>query len=417
MTTKTDVLIIGGGPVGLSCAYYLLKAGRGVALLDSGEIGKGSGAGNAGHIVPSHIIPLAAPGVVGGALKGLLFEPARSPFGLKISLDPAYLFWLLRFALSCSEANVQRALQPLDELGRLSAANFARLIAEERFDCAYQQSGLLFLYKTEKALAAARREGEFLQRHGVPFRAYDREEVRRVEPAAADDVLGGAHFTGDSSLDPAVFLALLRERVGFMGADLRPRVKALGFETAAGRAVKVKTDAGDFEAEQIILAAGAFTPALTRDLRFNVPLQPGRGYSATFKAAGLLPRHALLLGEPRVAVTPMKGTLRVTGRLEAGVFDQTPNPFWIQRIERAAREYLKLDENLEMSETWAGLRPIAPDGIPILGRSPRQANVFLATGHAMLGLSLAPGTGQLMAELLNGKQTTLDLRPFRLERF
>src|SRR5512134_3440267 len=145
MTIKSDGLIIGGGPVGLSCAYYLLKSGRKVTLLDAKEIGKGSGAGNAGHIVPSHIIPLAAPGVVTSALKWML-DPTHSPFGMKVSLNPTYLIWLLKFVLACSDANVQRGIKPLNDLGQLSAKNFAEIIAKEKFDCSYQEKGLLFLY-------------------------------------------------------------------------------------------------------------------------------------------------------------------------------------------------------------------------------------------------------------------------------
>ena len=211
MTTKSDVLIIGGGPVGLSCAYYLLKSGRQVTLLDAKEIGKGSGSGNAGHIVPSHVIPLAAPGVVTSALKWML-NPAHSPFGMKVSLNPNYLLWLLKFVLACSESNVQRSIKPLNDLGQLSAKNFAQIIAEEKFDCAYQEKGLLHLFKTEKAFRDGQHEGEFMQKHGIPVSVYDKSKVHEIEPAAVDDVIGGVHFTGDAYLNPAVFLKLLSDQ-------------------------------------------------------------------------------------------------------------------------------------------------------------------------------------------------------------
>ena len=162
-----DVLIIGGGSIGLNCAYYLLKSGRKVTILDSKEIAKGSSSGNAGHIVPAHIIPLAAPGIVGTAFKWML-DPKNSPFGMKVSLDPKYISWLLQFIMACSEANVQRAIPPLNSLGQLSAKNFAQLIAEEKFDCHYQEKGVLFLYKTEEAFKGGRHEGELMQKHGIP---------------------------------------------------------------------------------------------------------------------------------------------------------------------------------------------------------------------------------------------------------
>lgn len=416
MNSKHDVLIIGGGPVGLSCAYYLLKSGRKVTLLDAKEIGKGSGSGNAGHIVPSHIIPLAAPGVVTSALKWML-DPAHSPFGMKVSLDPKYISWLLQFVMACNDANVQRSIKPLNDLGQLSAKNFAQLIAEEKFDCSYQEKGLLFLYKTESAFSGGKHEGELMQKHGIPVSVYDKNKIHEVEPAALDDVIGGVHFTGDSHLNPGVFLKLLSERVRAMGAEMFENTPVTGFESTNEKITKVKTDAGDFEAKQIILAAGAFSPSVVRGLKINIPIQPARGFSLTMSATKQIPGHALILGERRVAVSPMGGVLRFTGRLELGNFSMMPNPVWIQRIENSAREYLHLDEKLDVKETWAGLRPTTPDGMPIIGYSPRYSNLILATGHAMLGLSLAPGTGQVVAELVNGKETAFDLRPLKLERF
>jgi D-amino-acid dehydrogenase len=416
MNTKSDVLIIGGGPVGLCCAYYLLKSGRKVTLLDAKEIGKGSGSGNAGHIVPSHIIPLSAPGVVTNALKWML-DPAHSPFGMKVSLNPNYLSWLLKFVLACSEGNVQRSIKPLNELGQLSAKNFTQIIAEEKFDCSYQEKGLLFLYKTEKAFHDGQHEGEFMQKQGIPVSVYDRTKLHEIEPAALDDVIGGVHFTGDAHLNPAVFLRMLRERVRAMGAEMFENTPVTGFESAEGKVRVVKTASGVFEAEHVILAAGSLTPSVARDLKLNIPIQPARGYSMTMSVTKQMPSHALILGERRIAVSPMGNVLRFTGRLEVGNNSMTPNPIWIQRIENSAREYLRLDEKLDVKETWAGLRPTTPDGVPIIGHSPRHHNLILATGHAMLGLSLAPGTGQLVAELVNGQEPVFSLSPMRLERF
>jgi D-amino-acid dehydrogenase len=416
MTTKSDALIIGGGPVGLSCAYYLLKSGRKVTLLDAKEIGKGSGSGNAGHIVPSHIIPLAAPGVVTSALKWML-DPAHSPFGMKVSLSPNYISWLLKFVLACSESNVQRSIQPLNDLGQLSAKNFAQIVAEEKFDCSYQEKGLLFLYKTEKAFHDGQHEGEFMQKYGIPVSVYDKTKIHEVEPAALDDVIGGVHFTGDAHLNPAVFLKLLSDRVRAMGAELLENTSVSGFESANGKIAKVKTSVVDFEAEQVVLAAGALSPSVAKDLKLNIPIQPARGYSMTMSATKTMPSQALILGERRIAVSPVDGLLRFTGRLEVGNYSMEPNPVWIQRIENSAREYLHLDEKLDVKETWAGLRPTTPDGVPIIGKSPKHDNLFLATGHAMLGLSLGPGTGQVVAEMLNGQEPAVSLSPMRLERF
>jgi D-amino-acid dehydrogenase len=256
-----------------------------------------------------------------------------------------------------------------------------------------------------------------MQEHGIPVDVYDKSTVHEVEPAALDDIIGGVHFTGDSHLNPALFLKFLSERVRAMGAEVFENTPVTGFETANGKITKVKTNAHDFEAEQIILAAGAWTRSVARDLRLNIPVQPARGYSLTVSATKQMPRHALILGERRIAVSPLDNLLRFTGRLEMGNASTTPNPRWIQRIENSVREYIALDEKLDVKETWAGLRPTTPDGMPIIGRSPRHNNFVLATGHAMLGLSLGPGTGQVVAELVNGKETAFDLSPLRMERF
>lgn len=416
MTTKTDILIIGGGPVGLSCAYYLLKSGRRVTILDAKEIGKGSGSGNAGHIVPSHIIPLAAPGVIGSALKWML-DPKRSPFGMKVSLDPKYISWLLQFVMACSEANVQRAIPPLNSLGQLSAKNFSQMIAEEKFDCHYQEQGIIFLYKDSKAFEEGKREAELMQKHGIPTDTLNKPVLHELEPAVLEDVLGGVHYTGDRNLNPGLFLKLLSERVCAMGADVFENTPVTGFETTNGKIIKVKTNAGDFEAEQIVLAAGAWTPSVARDLRLNIPVQPARGYSLSMSATKQMPRHALFLGERRVAVSSFNNLLRLTGRLEVGEYSTTPNLLWIQRIENAAREYIYLDDKLDIKETWAGLRPTTPDGMPIIGRSSRYNNLILATGHAMLGLSLSPGTGQVVTEIVQRQKSLFDAQAFNPERF
>ena len=416
MKSKHDVLVIGGGPVGLSCAYYLLKSGRQVTIIDANEIGKGSGHGNAGQIVPSHIIPLAAPGVVTSALKWM-FSPSTSPFGLKIRIDPKYIAWLIQFAAACSEGNVQRNLPSMRSLGQLSAENLLTILAEEKIECHYQQTGIITLFKDEKAFLEGKHESEFLGKNGVPTEILDKATLHEREPIALDDVIGGVHFTGDSFMNPASFLAELAKRVRAMGAEILEHTPVTGFESAGGKITKVRTTSGEFEAEHVVLAAGAWSSIVARDLRLKLPLQPARGYSVTVAAPGKMPRHAFILGDRRVAVSPFGDLLRFTGRLEVGEYSTTPDPKWLARLEKFVREYIELDETLDVKETWAGLRPVTPDGVPVIGRAPHLSNLIVATGHAMVGLSLGPGTGQLVAELVNGRAPAFDLRPLGLERF
>jgi D-amino-acid dehydrogenase len=416
MTSKADVLIIGGGSIGLNCAYYLLKSGRKVTIIDQKQIAAGSSAGNAGHIVPSHIIPLAAPGMIGTSLKWML-NPSTSPFGMKISLDPAYLAWLLQFAMACSVANVERGIPPLKSLGLLSAQNFANLVAGENFDCHYSQTGLLFLYKTEAAFDGGKHEAAVLHQNGLPAEILDQAAVHQREPAALPEVIGGVHFTGDASLNPASFLSQLAGRVRELGAVVRENSPVTAIKCAQGRVTQVSTPGEDFEPALVVLAAGAWSPLVAHGLGLKIPIQPARGYSLTMRATRSMPSQALILGERRVAVTPLGDLLRFTGRLELSPLDTTVSQKHIDGIERAVREYIRVDEKLDIKETWAGLRPTTPDGLPIIGFSPRHANLLVASGHAMLGLSLGPGTGQVVAEIANGASPAFDLQPLSAERF
>jgi D-amino-acid dehydrogenase len=415
MKTNSDILIIGGGAIGLHVAYYLLEAGHDVTILEKGAVAQGSSAGNAGHIVPSDIIPLAAPGIIRTALKWLL-DSKNGPFGMKISLDPQYISWLLRFALSCTPANVERAIPPLRELGLLSAQNISELIAIEGFDCSYRKEGVLYPYKEQTTFENAQHEAELVSRHGLGVHVLDQDALREFEPSILSDVIGGVHYTSDASLDPGKYLEQLAESVQEV-AEIHENTPVTGFETANGKIKLVRTANEDFEPVQVVLAAGAWSPGIVRGLRLKLPLQPARGYSMTMSAPDVGPRNTMLLGERKVAITPMGNLLRFTGRLELGNYDTTPNPKRLAGIERAVREYIHLDEDLDVIETWAGLRPTTPDGLPIIGFASHLSNLIIATGHAMLGLSLGPGTGQVVAELVTGQKTAFDIRPLRVDRF
>lgn len=417
MTTKTDILIIGGGSIGLNCAYYLLKSGREVTILEAKQIPQASAAfGNAGQIVPSHIIPLAAPGVVTSALKWML-NPQTSAFGMKIRPDAKYISWLIQFARSCTEANLERGIGPMQRLGQLSASNFQKLIQEEKFECHYQQTGMITIFKNEKDFAWGKHEGELLQKHGIEIEVLDKKSLHTLEPILRDDVIGGVHCTGDAFLNPSLFLKSLFERVRAMGANIFENTPVIGFEIEHGKITKVKTETQEFEAEQIILATGAWSSMLARDLKIKIPIQPARGYSVSMSAPKNMPRHAFTLGDLHVAVTPFGNILRATGRLEMGEFSTTPNQTWIRRLENFMREYFDFDDDVKMIDSWAGLRPVTPDGIPIIGKSPLHTNLIVATGHAMVGLTMGPATGQLVTELVNGKETSININAFRLERF
>lgn len=416
MSDRSDVLIIGGGSIGLNCAYYLLRAGRKVTLIDSGNIADGSSTGNAGHLVPSHIIPLAAPGVISQTIKWLL-RPSTSPFAMQVSFAPDYLRWLLRFVRNCSQSNVDRALSPLKALGELSAQNYAQLMKEEGIVCNYQQKGLLFLYRQKGAWRAGCEEAKLLRGHGVAATIVEQEELRRLEPAVADAVVGGILYPGDANLNPALFLQQLALRVRALGAEIHEHCPVHQLQADDKRVRSVVTGCGTFCPEEIILAAGSWSPEVVRGLDLDVPVQPAKGYSITMAAPPGTLRHALLLGEQKIAASPMGDLLRFTGRLELSALDMSVSYWQIQTIMSAARDYLNFPRQPERVTTWAGLRPTTPDGLPLIGRSERYSNLILATGHAMLGISLGPGTGQLVAEIVCGRKPVVDPGAFAPSRF
>lgn len=411
---KVDVLIIGGGIVGVCAAYYLQQNGRQVTLLERVEIGAGSSSGNAGQLVPSHIIPLAAPGVVSQALRWLL--RTDTPFAIRTFPDFDLLIWLLRFALASREGPLHRAIPTLHALGEASARLTAELIAAEQLECHYQQDGMLMLYRTPEAFAAGTAEAHLFQEHGIPLTILEGSSVTALEPLARPDLCGGIHFSGDASLNPALYLQQLSERVQTKGAMLHTNTAVLGFQTTDKRITQVKTNHGIFQPDQVVLAAGVWSRPLAKQLRLNLPVQPARGYSLTLQHPAAGPRRALQFAERRMAVTPMGSLLRCTGRLELSGINSTVDPRQIVSLQEALRDYLQGPFAPTPLEMWAGLRPATPDGLPIIGRAPGLENLIVATGHGMLGVSLAAVTGQLVAEMVCGRPTAIDVTPLRVGR-
>jgi D-amino-acid dehydrogenase len=410
-----DILVIGGGVIGVCAAYYLTARGRPVTLVEQGEICAGCSYGNAGLIVPSHVIPLAAPGVLTRGLKWLL--DAESPFFIKPRLDPALLAWLWRFRAACKEEAMQQAIPVLRDLSRASVSLYDELVTQEQLACNYEQNGMLILFRSPHGYREGLAEARLLQEYGLSLKALDAAELRAMEPAGHSRLIGGVFCQEDGLLDPALFTQQLAKRVQESGGLIRTGTEVLGFETSGQKIITVRTTRGDFYPQQVVLAAGAWSPGVIRDLRLNLPVQAAKGYSITVKRPEICPRFPLFLGETWVAVTPLESGLRFAGTLELAGFDLTINRRRVDAILRAASDYLTGLEELELIEIWRGLRPTTPDGLPIIGRSVSFENLILATGHAMLGVSLGPITGELVAQLAGEQTPTVDLTALRVERF
>jgi len=412
---REDVLVIGGGVIGVCVAYYLTQAGRQVTLVEKGEICSGCSSGNAGLIAPSHSIPLPAPGVLRKALKWM-FDP-ESPFYLKPRLDLDLLWWLWRFRAACKRTRMRRAMPILRDLNHASKELYDELASDDDLRFAYEQKGLLELFVTEQGARECTKAAELLQEFGIELNLLDAAQARAMAPNALPAVLGGVYSPGDVHIDPAEFTTQLARLAESRGARLRTSTEVLGFETSARRVSAVVTTRGDFCPHHVVLAAGAWSASLAKGLGIKLPVQPAKGYSITVTRPAKAPRVPLLLSEAKVAVTPFGETLRFAGTLELAGLDLSINRRRVAAIRRAVRKYHRCHEGGELIEIWRGLRPCTPDGLPVIGRSAAYEDLIIATGHGMKGICLAPITGNLVAQLVCDEEPLLDLTPLSPERF
>jgi D-amino-acid dehydrogenase len=416
MTNSSEIIIIGGGVIGVCSAYYLAERGARVTLLEQGEIAAGSSYGNAGWFVPSHTVPLAAPGVLADGLKWML-DP-ESPFYIRPRFNLDLFEWILRFSLASRGGPMRRGIPILRDLSIASGLLFEQLSALDGLAFDYEHKGMLSVFKTARGLEHGKTEARLLNEFGLHANMVDAEQAHRLEPALRPDVIGGVHFPDDAHMNPAKFVIGLAKLLAARGVRIERNSEVTGFETRDGKIVSARTSRGVTHGGQFILAAGAWSPAVARDLRrLKIPVQAAKGYSLTVPRPAKSPAIPLMLSEARVAVTPMGDLLRFSGTLELAGLDLTINQRRVDAIARAGQAYLQIERVAPTEEAWRGLRPCTPDGLPILGRTRAYENLIVATGHAMLGMSLGPITGKLVAQIAFDEKPELDLHPLRAERF
>lgn len=409
-------VVIGGGVIGTACAHYLGRAGYKIVIVERGTIGGGSSHGNCGLVCPSHVLPLAEPGMVGRAVKSLFQR--NSPFKIKPRLDPALWSWLVHFAARCNERDMMEAGRGIQPLLTSSLALYHDLVEGEGLECEFESRGLLFAYKDRAARDAyAASDRLMTESFARPARLLDGCELCALEPALRDDLAGGWYYHDDAHLRPDKLMSAWRARIEADGGAIREHHDFQGFETRNGRVLSARTSGGDASGDLFIVAAGAWTPRLKEHLGLAVPIQPGKGYSLTTPRPAACPAIPVVFPETRVVATPFQSGYRLGSTMEFSGYDSSIRQERLNLLKEGARPYLREPYCEPVLEEWYGWRPMTYDSLPIIDRAPRYSNVVIAAGHNMLGLSMAPATGKLVAEMATGATPHIDPRPYRADRF
>ncbi|MFN8224269.1 MAG: FAD-dependent oxidoreductase [Gaiellales bacterium] len=412
--TREDVVVIGGGAVGVCCAYFLARAGHSVLLLERETIGAAASWGNSGLLTTSACAPEAAPGVM---LQALRWAARRhGAFRIRPRLDRAFLRWLRIFRAHCTDAAAVKATTYLRDRVRENTALIAELAHATESDFGFRDRGVLVLYRTERGLTEGRTGAGALAELGIASAHKTDAEVRQLEPRVTQSVVAGIHYPEDAHVDPAALvehLAALARAHGARLVEQTPVVRLSG----AHRIELVETAEGAFRPETVVVANGAWAPGLMRRVDAPLLIEAGKGFSVTYPVGSEVFARPLRLHEARTVVSSMGANVRLTSKLDLVGLDLRMREARARSAVEAARRYLAVPAGDGGGRVWSGLRPLSPDGLPYLGRSPRIGNLVLATGHGHLGISLCALSGRTVAQLVSGEAPPFDLNPLRPERF
>lgn len=410
------VVIIGGGVIGLCSAYALRERGAQVTIVESHAGSHGASVVNAGWVCPSFSTPVPSPGLIQQSLKWM--RHPDSPLYIKPSLDYDFLRWVLGFWRHCNDRSFTSAVEALSILNQGTFASFDEMAAAGvQFEM--HQDGILFVFHSPLKLEHEFKAVEPLAKYGiVPSQPYWGNEVRELEPALSPSINGGFWYKGDRSVRPDTFTAGLTEWLSERMVEFRTNTKVTGFEHVNGQVNAVETTAGRIPADAVLIAAGARTGELTKHVGVRIPIQGGKGYCLDYAPPPVPVTRPLDFAEARFACTPMNGMVRLAGTMELSGINETVRPERVAAIARgASRGLAGWPADPSVAKIDSGLRPMTPDGMPVIGMLPKFRNLAVASGHAMLGLTLAPSTGEAVAELLTTGQAPAIIEPFSPARF
>ena len=412
-----EVVIAGGGVIGLFTAWFLRKDGHEVVVVDRGSLSDNCSSGNAGMIVPSHVIPLASPGAVAKGIRWMF--SSKSPFYIQASLNPDLLRWAWLFFRASNAAHVQNSLVPLANLGLYSKALYQDFIQTHPTEnLLWKDKGLLMLYTSPQGEREECGAAGMVNSAGIEARILSQDEVRVLEPAVGKNVRGGVLYPGDALLSPSLLTNFLHRQLQAAGVSflLNEEIKTLVREK--NRVVAIRTGQREFSCDRLVIAAGAWSASLARQLGLQMPMRAGKGYSFMVPNRMDIQQPAIL-SEKKVTVSPFGEQIRFGGTMEITGLNQGVSLGRLQGIAESVGHYYRDYEVLTPSPetTWSGLRPVSPDGMPYLGRSKRMENVYFSTGHSMMGVSLAPASGRIIADMVSGQEPPFPLEAFSPDRF
>lgn len=412
-----NIAVIGGGVIGLSTAYFLQQAGHRVTVFDKGRLDDTCSIGNAGMVVPSHIVPLAAPGMIAKGIRWMFH--ARSPFYVRPRLSGDLIRWGLKFYRHANADHVRRSAPVLKEISLMSKDLFRQWKQAGEFDFGYEERGLLMLFQTAETEREEIEAAHLANRHGVPAEILTPAEVQKLEPDVRVTARGGVYFPGDAHLIPHQLVTGLAWHARQNGVTIHTDHGVEAIRTEQDRIAHIVTGGTARTFDEYILAAGAWSGEVCAQLNLGLPMQSGKGYSFTLPEVPKNIKVPTLLLEGRVAVTPMGNALRFGGTMEIAGTDRSVNMNRVRGIvETIPKYYPDMHVGVpDVKSVWSGLRPCSPDGLPYIGRTKRYKNLVLATGHSMMGVSLAPATGKLVSEIVNGAPASMDISAFDPERF
>ncbi len=417
-TLDRHTIIVGGGVIGVCCAYYLAKRGARVTVLERGEIGRAASYGNAGCIAPGHA-PINKPGRVRQALKSL-FDPL-SPLYVAPRPDPALGKWLWAFSRTCTDHHLQFSMGILAALGHVTRRLFDELVQTEKLDCGYRATGYYEVHLTDSGLSSGKREMAAMSGFGFHPQVLTGPALHECEPAIKQQVVGGIFHPEAATVNPYTFVLEMAKRAEVYGVKFCTGSEVAALRVKGDRIVGVQMQSGEVEeAESVVMAGGVYSRQLVRRLGISLPIQAAKGYHCDCEAVQGRPPllgRACVLAENMVFCTPMNGFVRFAGTLEfSGVNHDIRRPR-LEQLTNASRRYLSTMDNPIIRSEWCGLRPCLPDGLPAIGPVRSYSGLLIATGHAMAGLTLGPVTGKLISESILDGSPSIDVTALRPDRF